>query len=161
MLCWYWWLERVLGVFQAFGVCEWLGHTDNDNGVGLVPERSSPECTERFGFGSAQRLYAIIWALKQNITYMADLKDRKRKPHEQLPNLGFDIVCLVRRAYPQAPMHSMPGSAVETRLHVMRGETRNITTSYSECHYSVLESTETKCPRKNKSIRVKGIRGSS
>ena len=83
----------------------------------------------------------LVEALKQNIspaqqvhTYMAALKNRKRKHHEPLDDLGCDNAPLVPLAYPQANqdtkeaiginglMDSLPRPAIETRLHVIKGQ---------------------------------------
>ena len=83
---------------------------------------------------------ALKAALTQNFSppqkvhmYMAELKARKRKPNESLAVLGRDIARLTRLAYPNADqvtretiginafLDSLPGPAIEIRLHVMKG----------------------------------------
>ena len=83
---------------------------------------------------------ALKDALTQNFNppqklhlYMAELKARKRRPHESLVDLGRDIARLTRLAYPAADpatretiginafLDSMPGPAIEIRLHVIKG----------------------------------------
>ena len=80
-------------------------------------------------------------ALTQNFSppqkvhmYMAELKARKRKPKESLVDLGRDIARMTRLAYPNADqatretisinafLDSLPGPAIEIRLHVMKGQ---------------------------------------
>ena len=88
-----------------------------------------------------RRDYRVLKAaLTQNFSppqkvhaYMAELKARKRKPHETLADLGRDIARLTRLAYPNADqatretiginafLDSMPGPAIEIRLHVIKG----------------------------------------
>ena len=88
-----------------------------------------------------RRDYRVLKAaLTQNFSppqkvhmYMAELKARKRKPHESLADLGRDIARLTRLAYPNADqatretiginafLDSMPGPAIEIRLHVIKG----------------------------------------
>lgn len=65
--------------------------------------------------------------------YQAELKARKRKPNESLPELGRDIARLIRLAYPSADLatretiginaflDAIPGPAIEVRLNVLRG----------------------------------------
>ena len=83
---------------------------------------------------------ALKNALTQNFNppqklhlYMAELKARKRKPQESLVDLGRDIARLTRLAYPTADpvtretiginafLDSLPGPAIEIRLHVIKG----------------------------------------
>ena len=83
---------------------------------------------------------ALKAALTQNFNppqkvhlYMAELKARKRKPHESLVDLGRDLARLTRLAYPNADpatretiginafLDSLPGPAIEIRLHVIKG----------------------------------------
>ena len=88
-----------------------------------------------------RRDYKVLKAaLTQNFSphqkvhmYMAELKARRRKPHESLADLGRDIARLTRLAYPNADqatretiginafLDSMPGPAIEIRLHVVKG----------------------------------------
>ena len=88
-----------------------------------------------------RREYRVLKAaLTQNFSppqkvhmYMAELKARKRKPHESLADLGRDIARLTRLAYPNADqatretiginafLDSLPGPAIEIRLHVIKG----------------------------------------
>ena len=84
---------------------------------------------------------ALKTALTQNFSppqkvhmYMAELKARKRRPNESLADLGRDIARLTRLAYPNADqatretiginafLDSLPGPAIEIRLHVMKGQ---------------------------------------
>lgn len=70
--------------------------------------------------------------------YQAELKARKRKPNESLPELGRDIARLIRLAYPTADMatretiginaflDAIPGPAIEVRLNVLRGHPTTI-----------------------------------
>ena len=70
--------------------------------------------------------------------YQAELKARKRKPDESLPELGRDISRLIRLAYPTADMatketiginaflDAIPGPAIEVRLNVLRGHPTTI-----------------------------------
>lgn len=83
---------------------------------------------------------ALKNALTQNFNppqklhlHMAELKARKRKPQESLVDLGRDIARLTRLAYPAADqatretiginafLDSLPGPAIEIRLHVIKG----------------------------------------
>ena len=70
--------------------------------------------------------------------YQAELKARKRKPNESLPDLGRDIARLIRLAYPKADtatretigvnafLDAIPGPAIEVRLNVLRGHPSTI-----------------------------------
>lgn len=99
------------------------------------------------GLGLPQRRdYRLLrMALTQNFSppekvhlHMAELKARKRKPSESLANLGRDIARLVRLAYPGADqptretiainsfLDSLPGPAIEIRLHVIRGHPKTL-----------------------------------
>ena len=65
--------------------------------------------------------------------YQAELKSRKRRQDELMVELGRDIARLVQLACPQADMatretllinaflEALPGPAIETRLHVIKG----------------------------------------
>ena len=88
-----------------------------------------------------RRDYRVLTsALRQNFSppqkvhmHMAELKARKRKPNETLADLGRDIARLTRLAYPSADqatretiginafLDSLPGPAIEIRLHVVKG----------------------------------------
>ena len=110
---------------------------------------------------------SLVKALKQNFspaqkvhTYMAELKARKRKPHESLASLGRDIAWLVRMAYPQADpvtrdtiginalLDALPGPALETRLHIIRGQPTTLqeAVAYAMEVDSVIESAGIKAP---------------
>lgn len=70
--------------------------------------------------------------------YQAELKARRRKPHESLSELGRDIARLIRLAYPTADqatretvginafLDAIPGPALEVRLNVLRGHPRSL-----------------------------------
>ena len=70
--------------------------------------------------------------------YQAELKARKRKPNESLPELGREISRLIRLAYPSADtatretiginafLDAIPGPAIEVRLNVLRGHPTTI-----------------------------------
>ena len=120
-----------------------------------------------FTLGQRRDYESLIRALKQNFspaqkvhTYLAELKCRKRKPNETLSSLGRDIARLVRLAYPQADqatketiginalMDALPGPAIETRLHVLRGqpETLQEAIAFAMEVDSVIESSGSKGP---------------
>ena len=120
-----------------------------------------------FTLGQRRDYGSLIRALKQNFspaqkvhTYLAELKCRKRKPHETLSSLGRDIARLVRLAYPQADqatketiginalMDALPGPAIETRLHVLRGQpgTLQEAIAFAMEVDSVIESSGSKGP---------------
>ena len=88
---------------------------------------------------------ALKEALTQNFSpreqlhlYQAELKSRQRKPGESLTSLGRDIARMVRFAYPTADdgtretiginafLDALPGSAMEIRLHVVKGRPRTL-----------------------------------
>lgn len=94
------------------------------------------------GLSPAQRLDYVVLknALTQNFSpreqvhlHQAELKSRIRRPDESLTTLGRDIARLVRLAYPTADVNTretiginafldaLPGSALEIRLHVVKG----------------------------------------
>ena len=70
--------------------------------------------------------------------YQAELKGRKRKRDESMAELGRDLARLVQLAYPQADpttretlainafLDALPGPAIETRLHVIKGRPRTL-----------------------------------
>ena len=70
--------------------------------------------------------------------HQAELKGRKRRRGESMAELGRDIARLVNLAYPQADMatretlsinaflDALPGPAIETRLHVIKGRPRTL-----------------------------------
>ena len=110
---------------------------------------------------------SLVKALKQNFspaqkvhTYLAELKCRKRKPNETLACLGRDIARLVRLAYPQADqatkdtiginalLDALPGPAIETRLHILRGQPATLqeAVAFAMEVDSVIESTGMKAP---------------
>ena len=70
--------------------------------------------------------------------YQAELKGRKRRRGESMAEMGRDIARLVNLAYPQADvatretlsinafLDALPGPAIETRLHVIKGRPRTL-----------------------------------
>lgn len=95
--------------------------------------------------------------------YMAELKARKRRPEESLVDLGRDVARLTRLAYPHADtatretiginafLDSMPGPAIEIRLHVIKGHPATLqeAIAYAMEVDVILESQRTSAKRSN------------
>jgi len=143
--------------------------------LGLSLRGAARSVLTSLGFEQRQDYTTLVKALKQNFspaqqvqTFLSELKSRRRKPNEPLPELGRSIARLVRLAYPDtdpgtretlginAFMDAQPGPAVEIRLHVIRGQPKTLQEAVALAMEvdAVLASAQVKPPTRRAVHRV-------
>lgn len=138
------WPEYVVYFEQMAELYGWDRPTMAMN-LGLSLKGTARTVLAGLSFPQRRDYNALKEALTQNYSppqkvhlYMAELKSRKRYPHESLSDLGRDIARLTRLAYPTADqgtretisinafLDSLPGPAMEIRLHVIKGHPNSL-----------------------------------
>ena len=99
--------------------------------------------------------------------YLAELKHRTRKTNKPLPELGRDTAGLVHQAYSLADqatrdtsginafMDAMPGPAIETGFHIIRGQPKSLqeAVAYAQEVDAVLEASKLRAPPRRAQVQ--------